>query len=76
METYIYYAIQLPCNPNCDFNVGFYSKDRILEAMRSNYGKEFHFEDKGVDPYGQPVTYVKDAEGTVYARVVEICVKN
>ena len=76
METYIYYAIQLPCNPNCDFNVGFHSKDRILEAMRFNYGKEFHFEDKGVDPYGQPTTHVIDEDGVVYARVVEICVKN
>lgn len=76
METYIYYAIQLPCDPKFDFNIGFYSKDRILDAMRSNYGKEFHFEDKGVDPYGQPVTYVKDAEGVVYARVVKICVKD
>lgn len=76
METYIYYAIQLPCDPKFDFNVGFYSKDRILEAMRSNYGKEFHFEDKGVDPYGKPVTYVKDAEGVVYARIVEIYVKD
>ena len=76
METYIYYAIQLPCDPKFDFNIGFYSKDRILEAMRSNYGREFHFEDKGVDPYGQPVTYVKDKDGIVYARVVEICVKD
>lgn len=76
METYIYYAIQLPCDPKFDFNIGFYSKDRILDAMRSNYGKEFHFEDKGVDPYSQPVTYVKDAEGVVYARVVKICVKD
>ena len=76
METYIYYAIQLPCDPKFDFNIGFYSKDRILEAMRSNYGKEFHFEDKSVDPYGQPVTYVKDKDGVVYARVVEICVKD
>ena len=76
METYIYYAIQLPCDPKFDFNIGFYSKDRILEAMSSNYGKEFHFKDSGVDPYGQPVTYVIDADGVVYARVVEICVKN
>ena len=76
METYIYYAIQLPCDPKFDFNIGFYSKDRILEAMNSNYGKEFHFEDSGVDPYGQPVTYVIDGDGVVYARVVEICVKN
>ena len=76
METYIYYAIQLPCDPKFDFNIGFYSKDRILEAMRSNYGKEFHFKDNGVDLYGQPVTYVIDEDGVVYARVVEICVKN
>ena len=76
METYIYYAIQLPCDPKFDFNIGFYSKDRILEAMRSNYGKKFHFEDNGVDPYGQSVTYVIDEDGVVYARVVEICVKN
>ena len=76
METYIYYAIQLPCDPKFDFNIGFYSKDRILEAMRSNYGKKFHFEDNGVDPYGQPVTYVIDEDGVVYARVVEICVKD
>ena len=76
METYIYYAIQLPCDPKFDFNIGFYSKDRILEAMRSNYGKEFHFEDDGVDPYGQPVTYVKDANGDTYARIVKICVKD
>ena len=76
METYIYYAIQLPCDPKFDFNVGFYSKDRILEAMRFNYGKEFHFEDNGVDLYGQPVTYVIGEDGVVYARVVEICVKD
>ena len=76
METYIYYAIQLPCNPKCDFNVGFYNKDRILEAMRFNYGKEFHFEDNGVDTYGQPVTYVKNANGDTYARIVKICVKD
>ena len=76
METYIYYAIQLPWDPKFEYNIGFYSKDRILEAMRSNYSKEFHFEDKGVDPYGQPVTYVKDKDGVVYARVVEICVKD
>lgn len=76
MESYIYYAIQLPYDPKFDFNIGFYSKDRILEAMRSNYGKEFHFEDEGVDPYGQPVTYVKDANGDTYARIVKICVKD
>lgn len=76
METYIYYAIQLPCDPKFDFNMGFYSKDRILEAMRSNYGKEFHFEDDGIDPYGKPVTYVKDANGDTYARIVKICVKD
>ena len=76
METYIYYAIQLPCDPKFDFNIGFYSKDRILEAMRFNYGKEFYFEDSGVDPYGQPITYVIDEDGVVYARVVEICVKD
>lgn len=76
METYIYYAIQLPCNPDFDFNVGFYDKDRILSAMRFNYGKAFHFEDNGVDPYGAPVTYVKDENGSVYARVVKIYIRN
>lgn len=76
METYIYYAIQLPCDPKYDFNMGFYSKHRILEAMRFNYGKEFHFEDDGVDEYGKPITYVKDENGCLYARVVEICVRH
>ncbi len=48
----------------------------LQQRPRFNYGKEFHFEDNGVDSYGKPVTYVKDEEGVVYARVVEICVKN
>ena len=76
MENFIYYAIQLPCNPKFDYNVGFHSKDRILDAMRSNYGKEFHFEDNGVDLYDTPITYVKDASGVVYARVVCISIQD
>lgn len=76
MKNFIYYAIQLPCSPKFDYNVGFHSKDRILDAMRSNYGKEFHFEDKGVDLYGTPITYVKDADGVDYARVVCIYVQD
>ena len=74
MKNFIYYAIQLPCSPKFDYNVGFHNKDRILDAMRSNYGREFHFEDRGIDLYGAPITYVISAEGEDYARVVCITV--
>lgn len=76
MKNFIYYAIQLPCNPMWDYNVGFHSKDRILDAMRSNYGKEFRFEDRGTDRYDAPITYVVSAEGEDYARVVCISVQD
>ena len=76
MTDFIYYAIQLPCSPKFDYNVGFHSKDRILDAMRSNYGKEFYFEDRGVDSYGTPITYVRSVDGEDYARVVGIAIQD
>ena len=76
MTDFIYYAIQLPCSPKFDYNVGFHSKENILNAMRSNYGKEFYFEDRGVDSYGTPITYVRSVEGEDYARVVCIAIQD
>ena len=76
MTDFIYYAIQLPCSPKFDYNVGFHNKENILNAMRSNYGKEFYFEDRGVDSYGTPITYVRSAEGEDYARVVCIAIQD
>ena len=76
MTDFIYYAIQLPCNPKFDYNIGFHNKNHILDAMRFNYGKEFHFEERGVDLYGTSIIYVVSADNEDYARVVCIAIQD
>ena len=67
---FIYYAIQLPCNPKFDFNYAFYSEEEVLEAMNQNYGKTFKIVEKNGGRYVQAIETEED-----YARIVEIYLK-
>ena len=69
----IYYAIQLPCKPENDYNVGFKSLDRLVEFVSLNYGMNFELADYGKNERtGEPIRYLLDVNGHKYARVVEI----
>ena len=69
----IYYAIQLPCEPTNDYNVGFSDLDQLVNGISNNYGLELELVERGRNRYtGEPIRYLLDMNGNEYARVVEI----
>lgn len=69
----IYYAIQLPCKPENDYNVGFRDLDQLVKVISDNYGLKLELAERGKNKYTEePIKYLLDANGNEYARVVEI----
>lgn len=69
----IYYAIQLPCEPANDYNVGCRDLDQLVRVVSDNYGLRLELVERGKNKYTEePIRYLLDMNGNEYARVVEI----